>query len=158
MRFDMLETMKKRLLILSGSLLLALAAPLPQQAQEKGGAIRVQLDYTGTGTVDASHKIFVALWDSPDFAQPNSHVIPVAVESTTSKTGTVTFSDVKKTPAYVSCAFDTTGKWDGQSGPPPAGASLGMASTNPPTPEAIDVSSGKTAKVKITFNDSVKMM
>lgn len=150
--------MLKRLLTLSGSLLLALAATLPVQAQEKGGTIRVQLDYTGTGTVDASHKIFVALWDSPDFAQPNSHVMPVAVESTDSKDGTVTFTNVQKSPAYVSCAYDSTGKWDGQSGPPPTGASLGMYSKTPPTPEPVDVAPGKAVKVKITFDDKIKMM
>jgi hypothetical protein len=139
-------------------LLLGFAAALPQQAQEKGGTIRVQINYTGTGTVDARHKIFVALWDSPDFAQPNAHVMPVAVKSTGSKNGIVTFTNVQKSPAYVSCAFDTTGKWDGQSGPPPTGASLGMYSNAPPAPEAIDVSGGKTAKAKITFDDKIKMM
>jgi hypothetical protein len=136
---------------------LAFVAALPQQAQEKGGTIRVQIDYTGTGTVDVNHKVYVALWDSPDFAQPNSDVMPVAVEPTSSKTGTVTFSDVKKTPAYVSAAFDPTGKWDARSAPP-TGSSLGMYSNAPPTPEPINVAPGKTEKVKISFDDSHKMM
>lgn len=140
------------------AVLLALSTAQPQQAQEKGGTIRVQLDYTGSGTVDQDHKIFVALWDSPDFAQPNAHVMPVAVKSVASKDGIVSFSDVQKTPAYVSSAYDPNGKWDGQSGPPPTGSSLGMYSNAPPKPEPINVASGKSVKVKITFDDSHKMM
>jgi hypothetical protein len=137
--------------------LLALGIVQPQLAQEKGGTIRVQLNYTGSGTVDANHKIFVALWDSADFAKPNVRVIPVDVKSTDSKDGVVTFTNVQKSPAYVSAAFDTTGKWDGQSGPPPAGASLGMYSSAPPTPEAINVAAGKSERVTIVFDDSYKM-
>lgn len=148
--------MKKCWMILAG-MLLTLAAAGPQQAQEKGGAIRVQIHYTGTGTVDQSHKIYVALWDSPDFAQPNAHVIPVEVKWVASKNGMVTFSDVKKSPAYVSSAYDPTGQWDGQSGPPPAGSSLGMASAAPPQPDAINVTPGGSAKATITFDDSYKM-
>jgi hypothetical protein len=149
--------MQKCLLTLSGSLLLALAATLPVQAQEKGGTIHVQINYMGSGTVDASHKIYVALWDSPDFAKPNSNTMPIAVESTDSKDGTVTFTNVQKSPAYVSAAYDPNGKWDAHSAPP-TGSSLGMYSDAPPTPEPINVAGGKTAKVKITFDDKIKVM
>ena len=104
--------------------------------------------------MDDNHKIFVALWDSTGFMQGNG--IPVAVQSTSSKTGTVTFSDVKTNPAYVSSAYDPTGKWEGQSGPP-AGSSLGMYSKSPGKPEPIDTSGGKTAAATISFDDSVKV-
>ena len=114
--------------------------------------IEVEINYTGTGTVNASHKIYVALWDSTDF---NSGP-PAAVKSLDSKKGTVTFSDVQRVPAYVTTAYDPTGAWDAQS-PPPSGSSLGMYSKNPPNPEPIDVTPGKTAKVAITFDDSAKV-
>jgi len=139
--------------ILAAGLLLALSQhATPQQASS---TIKVTLDYTGSGTVDENHKIFVALWDSPGFMEGNA--MPVAVQSTTSKNGTVTFSDVKTNPAYVSSAFDPTGKWDGQSGPPPAGSSLGVYSKSPGKPEPIDTGGGKTATAIISFDDSVKM-
>jgi hypothetical protein len=80
----------------------------------------------------------------------------VAVKSLDSKNGSVTFTDVQKVPAYVSAAYDPTGKWDAQS-PPPSGSSVGMYSTNPPTPTAIEVEPGKTATVKIAFDDSHKV-
>ena len=102
--------------------------------------------------INATHKIYVALWDSSDM----SGGPPVAVLSVNSKKGAVTFSDVQRVPAYVSAAFDPSGAWDAQS-PPPSGTSLGMYSKNPPNPEPIDVAPGKTVKAAITFDDSAKV-
>ena len=135
---------------------LFLATALPQQAQEQGGSIRVQVHYTGKGTVNQSHKIYVALWDSPSFAEPNANAIPVAVKWVASENGIVTFSDVKKSPAYVSCAYDPAGKWEGNSAPPPD-ASLGMYSNAAMQPSPINVAPGKTETAQITFDDSVKI-
>ena len=115
-------------------------------------AIQVDVTYTGSGTVNASHKIYVALWDSADF---NSGP-PVATKALDSKKGTVTFKDVQKVPAYVTTAYDPTGAWDAQS-PPPSGSSLGMYTVHPPAPEPIDVAPDKTAKVKLTFDDTNKV-
>ena len=113
--------------------------------------IQADITYTGSGTVNASHKIYVALWDSADFDSGP----PAATRALDSKRGTVTFMDVRKVPAYVSTAYDPTGAWDAQS-PPPRGSSLGVYSLHPPAPAPVDVAPGKTAKVKITFDDSVK--
>jgi hypothetical protein len=150
--------MNKRIAVISAVIaagLLVAVAPQVHSQTESGSAIHVTLDYTGSGTVDENHKIYVALWNSPGFTQGGGP--PVAVQSTSSKTGTVTFSDVKTNPAYVSCAYDPTGKWDAQSGPPPTGSSLGMYSKNPGKPEPIDTAGGKTAAVTIRFDDSMKV-
>jgi hypothetical protein len=127
------------------------AASIAAQTSDKR-TIQVDVSYTGSGTVDAGHKIFVALWDSSDM----SGGPPAEVKSLDSKKGTVTFSSVQKVPAYVSAAYDPTGHWDAQS-PPPSGSSLGMHSKSPPNPDAINVAPGKTVKVSITFNDAVKV-
>jgi hypothetical protein len=140
--------MKERLWVIIGALVLATVFAVAQT----GRIIQVEITYTGSGTVNASHKIYVALWDSADF----SGGPPVAVKSLDSKSGTVTFTDVQKVPAYVSAAYDPTGKWEAQS-PPPSGSSVGMYSTNPPTPTSIEVEPGKTAKVNIAFDDSNKV-
>ncbi len=139
----------KRLLVISGVLLLgALLAPAQQ-----GLTLQVQMHYTGSGTVDETHKIYVALWDSADFVDHGAP--PIAVKSTTSKNGTVTFSDIQKSPVYVSAAYDPTGQWDAQS-EPPKGSSFGMYSKAPPKPEAINIAPGKAVKVTISFDDSNK--
>jgi len=113
--------------------------------------IQVEINYTGAGTVNASRKIYIALWDFPDFESGP----PAAIESLDSKKGTVTFSNVQRVPAYVTTAYDPTGAWEAQS-PPPSGSSLGMYSKNPPKPDPIDVVPGNTVKVTITFDDSAK--
>lgn len=140
----------RRLSVMCGALLLGALMISAQQ----GLTLQVQLNYTGSGTVDDSHKIYVALWDSPGFTDNSAP--PVEVKATASKNGTVTFSDVKKVPAYVSAAYDPTGKWDAQS-PPPSGSSVGMYSKAPPKPDPINITPGKAAKVTITFDDTNKM-
>ena len=145
--------MTKTLYLTCAILAVAFTLPARQQAQESGRSIRVQVKYSGSGTVDPQHKIYVALWDNPDFT--HSEAPPVAVKFTTSKDGTVTFSDVAKVPAYVSAAFDPTGKWEAKSAPP-AGSSLGMYSKSPGKPEPIEPAAGHSAKVEIDFDDSVK--
>ncbi len=153
--------MRKSIYVLCGFFLLSLSAAVSRQAnspeKKMGPTIQVQLNYSGSGTVDEKHKIFVALWDSPSFMEPDSHTMPVAIQSTTSKTGTVTFSDVQKVPAYVSTAYDPSGNWDSQSGPPPSGSSLGMYSKTPGKPEPINGAQGEKVKVELSFDDSVKM-
>jgi hypothetical protein len=143
--------MSKRLWTTLGLFMLCSVCALAQASADKR-TIQVDIDYTGSGLVNASHKVYVALWDSSDM----SGGPPVAVLSLNSKKGTVTFSDVQRVPAFVSAAYDPTGNWDAQS-PPPSGTSLGMYSKNPPNPQAIDVAPGKTVKVTITFDDTVKV-
>ncbi len=121
------------------------------------GTVRVKLHYTGSGTVDAKHKIGVALWNSTDFMKQGSSTAPLAVKTATDKDGAVTFSDVTTSPVYASAAYDPKGDWDGQSGPPPTGSSLGMYSKTPGTPEPINVKPGKTVTVELSFDDTTKM-
>ena len=140
--------MTKRLYTLLGACLLATVFSFAQA----GRTIQVDIVYTGSGKVDASHKIYVALWDSANFEGGP----PADIQSLGSKTGTVTFKNVQTAPAYVSTAYDPSGHWDAQSSPP-SGSSLGMYSSKPPTPDPIDVEPGKTAKIKLTFDDSNKV-
>ena len=140
--------MRNRLSIAFGLLLASAVCSFAQG----GRTIQVAVTYTGSGTVDASHKIWVALWDSAD---TNSGP-PADLKSIETKKGTVTFTNVQKAPAYVSVAYDPTGKWQAQS-PPPSGSSVAMYSVRPPQPTPIDVAPGKSAMVRLTFNDSNKV-
>jgi hypothetical protein len=81
----------------------------------------------------------------------------MAVKSATSKNGIVTFSDVQNATVYVSAAYDPSGAWDAQSGPPPKGSSLGMHSKAPPKPDPINIAPGKIAKATISFDDKTKV-
>lgn len=133
-----------------------LASPCIAVGQEgnAGSELEVHVKYSGAGTVDDKHKVYVALWDSPDFASKD--MVPFAVQATSSKDGTVTFDHVSKTPVYVSAAYDPSGQWDAQSAPPD-GSSLGLYSKTPGTPAPIDLKPGRKTAIDLPFDDSIKM-
>lgn len=118
--------------------------------------LRVKLHYTGSGAVDGKHKIYAFLFDSPGFVH-GSGDIPIAVQAAENKDGTVTFDAVSTSPVYLSASYDPAGNYDGQSGPPPSGSSLGLYSKTPGTPEPIRIEAGKTIQVDLAFDDRVKM-
>ncbi|HLY18350.1 MAG TPA: hypothetical protein VKR61_14055 [Bryobacteraceae bacterium] len=146
--------MKKTLLFAAGLLIFA-SAFSSGNAQDKGRTLKVTVRYTGSGPVDDKHKIQVFMFDSPDFAQGNG--MPTGMQMTADKNGNVTFTDIAKSPAYVAAVYDPSGGYDGQSGPPPSGSSLGMYSKEPPAPSPIEIGDGKTVTVEVSFDDSAKM-
>jgi len=148
--------MTKYFCLVAGFLVLA-AGWQPGRAQNKTASrtLKVKLNYTGSGTVDAKHKIQVFLFDSPDFSQGNA--MPIAMEMASAKNGTVTFPEISKSPVYVATVYDPSGQYDGQSGPPPSGSSLGMYSKQPPQPDPINIDEGKTVEIEVAFDDSAKM-
>jgi len=107
------------------------------------------------GTVDEKHKIFLFVFDSPGFMQGGS--MPIGFGSTSAKDGTVAVSDLSVSPIYIAVCYDPTGGYDGQSGPPPSGASMGIYAKTPGTPEPVKIEPGKTAEVTVPFDDSFKM-
>jgi hypothetical protein len=141
----------------AASFALLLSTPRVAISQEStaGSKLEVHVNYSGTGTVDEKHKIYVALWDSLDFVK-GGEAMPLATDSTSSKDGTVTFESVTKTPVYVSTAYDPSGEWDAHSAPPD-GTSVGLYSKTPGQPEPVDLKPGKTTKIELSFDDSVKM-
>lgn len=150
--------MKRNILAIAGTvlgLLLATARTGISQDTNAASKLVVHVGYSGAGTVDEKHKIYIAVWDSPDFMK-SGDVMPIASQSTSSKNGAVTFDNLTKAPVYVSAAYDPTGQWDAQS-PPPEGTSLGLYSKTPGTPEPVDLRPGKTVSIELPFDDSVKM-
>ena len=125
-----------------------------QDTKSKGRALTVKLHYTGSGAVDEKHKILTFLFPSGDFMR--GEVPPMAMKDTASKDGTVTFTEVEKSPVYVGCVYDPSGNYDGQS-PPPSGSSLGAYMSQPGEAKPVELEEGKTVEIEITFDDSVKM-
>ena len=151
--------MRKFCCLTAGMLVLALMPLAAQQPkpEEKPAprTLKIKPKYTGAGTVDAKHPIIVFLFDSPDFMQGGT--MPFATQSATAKDATVTFPDLTTSPVYAASVFDPTGGYDGQSGPPPSGSSMGLYSKTPGTPEPIKIDPGKTAEVELAFDDTAKM-
>ena len=110
--------------------------------------------YTGTGTVDAKHKIYVFLFTSTEFMQGNSQ--PISTATATSKEETVTFSDLNESPLYAAVVYDPSGAYDGQS-QPPTGSSTAIYAKTPNVPDPIAIEPGKTVEITVAFDDTHKM-
>jgi len=117
--------------------------------------LKAKMNYTGAGTVDEKHKIFVFVFDTPDFMQGGA--MPVGFGSASAKDGTATVEQLPTSPVYVAVAYDPTGQYDGQSGPPPSGSSMGLYTKTPPAPEPVKIDAGGTAEITVPFDDSRKM-
>ena len=124
----------------------AASASVPVQA----GDVSVTVTYTGKGKVDEAHEILVFLFDHPT---PAAGSEPLGMQVTTKSGGTVTFKGVARDPVYITLVYDEAGNYDGQGGPPPAGAPIGSYMKNG---KAIPVKPGADAKVKVSFDDSVR--
>lgn len=130
--------------------LVAFAAS-PSVVAQEAGKLKVTVDYKGTGTVDASHEIFVWVFDNPNIG-PDS--VPLASDVLTANGGSLNFSGLPK-QVYLAAAFDEKGDYDGTSGPPPPGTpivihgEMGVAA-------AVDTG-GDDAAVIVTFDDTVRM-
>lgn len=142
-------------LILLGLLVRGAQEARPDGKTTAKRTLRVKVHYKGTGDVDEKHKIFVVLFDSQDFVHGGT--VPIAMQASKTKDATVTFSDFTASPVYVAASYDPNGVYDGESGPPPSGSSMGMYSKTAGKPDPINVEAGKTVEVEVTFGDSVKM-
>jgi hypothetical protein len=151
--------MKNRRLLILGVLaaVCSLTFAGAAQAQEKtaGRTLTIKLKYTGSGTVDDKHLIQLFLWDSADFTTGGA--MPFVMKNSASKNGTVTVSDLDKSPVFVSVAYDPQGGYNEVTGPPPSGSSLGMYAKTPGTPEPVKIQPGETAEIELEFDDSFKM-
>jgi hypothetical protein len=134
----------------------------PGQAQDKPAekapasrTLKVKLNYSGPGTVDEKHRIFVFVFDTPDFVR-REDAMPIASDSGSAKDATLTFSSVSASPVYLVAVYDPTGGYEGMS-KPPTGSSLGIYSKTPGEPEGIVIEAGKTTQVDLPFDDTIKM-
>jgi len=147
--------MQKSFALVAGLLLLGSAFQFAKAQEKASRTLKVKVNYTGSGTVDDKHRIQVFIFDSPDFASGNG--MPTGMQMTAAKDGTVTFADIAGSPVYIATVYDPTGGYDGQSGPPPSGSSLGMYTKEPPKPAPVDIEAGKTVEIEVAFDDSAKM-
>lgn len=149
-------------------LLAILAAHKSVQAAPPERVLKITLNYTGAGTVDERHRIYVLLFDAnpmtastlsdatslatlPAPAAGVSHI--VARESAASKNGMITFHGVGVSPVYAAFFFDKTGTYNGH-GDPSAGSPMGVYGTPPDKLEAIALDPDKPVQLTFSFDDS----
>jgi hypothetical protein len=129
--------------------LVAMASP--SIVAQESGKLKVTVDYKGTGEVDATHEVFVWIFDTPNIGADS---VPIANDVITANGAAVNFSGLPK-EVYIAAAYDEKGDYDGTSGPPPSGTpitiygDMGVAKAIP--------TGGADAIVSVTFDATVRM-
>jgi len=126
----------------------ALAAPLA--ATVTAGTVKVTIHYTGKGTVDASHKVWVWLFDTPNIGPGATPIDQVSIDQNDMD---AVFQGVATEKVYIAAAFDETGSMMGDA-PPPTGTPIGILGANG---AASPVQSGAKEAAVLTFNDTLRM-
>lgn len=142
-------------LLTLGSTLLATSSPIALTAVTRtdvaAGALTVTVRYTGQGSVDDGHRLWIWLFDTPDIG-PNSMPIHEAFVSTNG--GSTTIEGVGPDRVWIAVAFDQRGGSTGNA-PPASGSPVGIHAGADGRPTPVDTASKVTTLV--TFDDSVRM-
>src|SRR5215510_1346427 len=119
--------MKKVLTVVVATILIGLTQPAgtlhasPAPAVT-AGSVKVTVHYKGKGKVDASHKIWVWLFDNPNIGAGS---MPIDQNSSDANDTEVVFSGVATSEVWIAVAFDESGSMAGD-GPPPTGTPIGI--------------------------------
>lgn len=128
--------------------LVAMASPAI--VAQDGGKLKVTVEYKGTGSVDATHEVFVWVFDTPNIGADS---VPIANDVATANGASLNFSGLPK-EVYLAAAYDEKGDYDGMSGPPPSGTpitiygDMGVAKA---------VVTGADAAITVSFDATVRM-
>jgi hypothetical protein len=114
--------------------------------------VSVTVNYTGAGTVDTSHRIWVWLFDNPNIG-PDA--MPIDERSIAENGGTATFSTIGP-QVYIAVAYDLGGGFVGQA-PPPSGSPIALYGMKGPNDPPQPVTPGAKGAVTVTFDDTQRM-
>lgn len=114
------------------------------------GTVKVTVNYKGKGTVDAKHRVWVWLFDSPNIG-PGA--MPIAELSIDANGRLATFEGIDAPRVWIAVAFDEGGVMTG-SQPPTSGSPVGILLSKDGMPRS--VVPGDDA-VELIFDDSQRM-
>lgn len=114
------------------------------------GTVKVTVDYKGKGLVDAKHRVWVWLFDSPDIG-PGS--MPIAELSLEGNGRVATFEGITAKQVWIAVAYDEGGTMMGNQ-PPASGSPIGILLSKDGMPQS--VVPGQNA-VALVFDDSQRM-
>jgi hypothetical protein len=148
--------MKKVLTVVVVALCIGATWPLaahttaPLGTSVTAGTVKVTVNYKGKGTVDATHKLWVWIFDTPNIGAGSQPVDQIALDK---NGGVAEFANVAPTQVWIAVAFDEQGVMTGNE-PPPSGSPISVHTANgAPTP----VTPGDKAAVTITFDETLRM-
>jgi hypothetical protein len=110
--------------------------------------LEVTVRYTGAGQIDDNHKLWIWLFDQPDFMNG----MPIAVQSVARSGGEANFTGIPSAQVYVAANYDVNGGYQG--GPPPSGSPAGAHQLNG---QPVPVPPGPAAAIELRFDDSFRI-
>jgi hypothetical protein len=128
---------------------------LAQDTPAETGKLTLSVEYTGKGTVDKDHRVWIWVFDNPD-SSTWAGTTPLSIGMLSENNTAYKFAALPK-QVYFATAYDEQGGYDGTAGPPPTGTPIaiyGMASDGAAAPVA---TGGDDAALKFTFDDSFRM-
>jgi hypothetical protein len=148
--------MKKVFAVVVVTLFAGIAQPAPTlhaapAVSVAAGSVKITINYKGKGTVDASHQIWVWLFDNPNIGPGSA---PIDQMSLAKNGGQVEFQGVAPGEVFIAVAFDEKGVMAGD-GPPPTGTPIGILSGDNGQPKG--VAPGEKGIAVVNFDDSLRM-
>lgn len=142
-----------RTLVTGCALIATLIAPASGAVipRTRSNDLSVTVTYTGKGTVDASHRIWVFLFDTPDITVESE---PIDVQSIEANGKATVFKGLSREVVYIATTYDHTGVY--ADGVPSPETAVGIYSTDGKG-TAAGVKTTGAAKVSIKFDDSQKV-
>lgn len=114
------------------------------------GQVKVTLHYKGKGKVDASHKLWVWIFDTPNIAAGTQPIDQASIDTNDTE---VVFDGVAPGTVWIAAAFDEQGVMTGDA-PPPTGSPIGiLMSDGKPS----GVAPGEKGIATLTFDDTMRM-
>jgi len=149
--------MKKILTVVVAALCVCAPWPLSAtsvtstEARVTAGAVKVTVNYKGKAKVDATHKLWVWIFDTPNIGPSSQPLDQIALD----KNGAVAeFANVVQGQVYIAVAFDEQGVMTGNE-PPPPGSPIAIHSGANGAPAPI--TPGDKGLVTITFDETLRM-
>ena len=149
--------MKKVLTVVVAALLANLVQPgasltaAPLAAGTAAGTVKVTVHYKGKGQVDASHKLWVWVFDTPNIGPGAMPLDQVALDKNDID---AVFEGIAADKVWIAAAYDERGGMMGDA-PPPSGTPIGILAGKDGAP--IAVASGAKETAVLTFDDSQRM-
>ena len=126
-----------------------------QDKPAETGKLAVSVEYTGKGTVDNDHHLWIWAFDNPD-SSTWADTTPLAVGTVSENGTTYKFSALPK-QVYLAAAYDEKGGYDGTAGAPPSGTPVAVYGATAGGPAGAVTTGGDDATLKFTFDDSFRM-
>jgi len=144
-------TITRRAVALHLTAALFVTSSLAPLAAADRGALTVTVHYKGAGTVDANHRIWIWVFDTPDIG-PNA--MPVREESLAANGGSIAIEGLGEDRVWLAVGYDERGGSAGNA-PPAPGSPIGIhgMGANGPTP----VTTADAPTVVVTFDDTIRM-